>query len=41
MVRLPGSDVIIPMYINMHEQPLNMQTLTKSQAENFFFSLNY
>ena len=39
MVRLPGSEVIIPMYINMHEQPLNMQTLTKnplSQAENFF-----
>jgi len=30
MVRLPGSDVIIPMYRNMHEQPLNMQTLTKN-----------
>jgi len=29
MVRLFGIDVIIPVYRNMHEQPLNMQTLTK------------
>ena len=38
-VQLPGSDVIIPMYRNMHEQPLDMHTLTKnpwSQGENFF-----
>jgi len=40
MVRLPGSDVFIPMYRNMHEQPLNTQALTKnpwSQAEIVFF----
>jgi len=30
MVRLPGSDVIIQMYRNMHKQALNMQTLTKN-----------
>jgi len=30
MVRLPGSDVIISMYGNMREQPLNIQTLTKN-----------
>jgi len=30
MIQLLGSDVIIPMYRNMHEQPLNMQKLTKN-----------
>jgi len=41
MFRLPGSDVIIPMYRNMHEQPLNMQTLTKKRdlKLKIFFSV--
>ena len=41
LVRLPGSDVIIQMHRNMHEQPLNMQTLTKNRdlKLKFFFSV--
>jgi len=44
MVRLPGSDVIIQMYRNMHKQPLNLQTLTKKRdlkLKIFSSSLNY